>query len=103
MTRFTFFKRDPVHPHQAVGEEVGGGLVSTRGWGQRDKVDGSDGGVAYATRTKLARLGKLIFDKQDRCVHLVAIARMTEVSDYFLQSSFYKKIILTSKQSRCNQ
>ena len=56
-------------------------LFSTKGW-RHQKSGSAYGGYEDATNvllTKLARGScKLIFDKQDRFVHPVAIARMTE-------------------------
>ena len=67
------FKRDP-HPHQMEDD-----LFSMKGWSHQKQGSeyGGDVGVAYVTMTmtKLARSDKPIFDKQDRSVHLAAIAR----------------------------
>ena len=60
---------------------MGDDLVSMRGWGhQKGNADGSVGGVSCATMSTLAWSCELIFDKQDRYLHLEAIAIMIEIS-----------------------
>ena len=56
-------------------------LFSMKGWRHQKSGNayGGDGDAVYVPMTKLARWScKLIFDKQDRSVHPVAIARTTE-------------------------
>jgi hypothetical protein len=66
------------------------GLFSTMGWNHQKWGNAyeDDEGVFYVSMmmmmTKLAKLGKLIFDKQDRFVHLATIARKNEKEINFI-------------------
>ena len=73
-----------MYPHQAVKEAVVDDPFSPKSWDHQKKGNAAEkaGGivpyVAMTTTTMMMRLvarsEKLIFDKQDRFVHLVAIA-----------------------------
>ena len=83
----------------------GGGLFSKKGWRRKSgSAWGGDGDAIYVPMKKLAGWScKLIFDKLDRFVHPVAIARKKKRKERSSQVERMEKRILTCKQSLCNQ